>query len=130
MGAAIQGEFDRVGIPPTPRGIPQIEVTFDIDANSIEVTFDIDANSIEFTFDIDSRNTADTTTYSVEKSMNEYKDKIPAEVASEIEAAVADSKKASGGDNVEVSHVRHLTSLITTTYRFAIYCSQVGHYCF
>ncbi|MEK0322536.1 MAG: molecular chaperone DnaK [Nitrosopumilus sp.] len=29
------GQFDLVGIPPTPRGIPQIEVTFDIDANGI-----------------------------------------------------------------------------------------------
>lgn len=29
------GEFELVGIPPAPRGIPQIEVTFDIDANGI-----------------------------------------------------------------------------------------------
>ncbi|MFZ5617302.1 MAG: molecular chaperone DnaK [Pseudomonadota bacterium] len=29
------GQFDLVGIPPAPRGIPQIEVTFDIDANGI-----------------------------------------------------------------------------------------------
>ncbi len=29
------GKFDLVGIPPAPRGIPQIEVTFDIDANGI-----------------------------------------------------------------------------------------------
>jgi len=29
------GQFDLVGIPPAPRGVPQIEVTFDIDANSI-----------------------------------------------------------------------------------------------
>ena len=29
------GRFDLVGIPPAPRGIPQIEVTFDIDANGI-----------------------------------------------------------------------------------------------
>jgi molecular chaperone DnaK len=29
------GQFDLVGIPPSPRGIPQIEVTFDIDANGI-----------------------------------------------------------------------------------------------
>lgn len=29
------GEFDLVGIPPAPRGVPQIEVTFDIDANGI-----------------------------------------------------------------------------------------------
>ncbi len=29
------GKFDLVGIPPAPRGVPQIEVTFDIDANGI-----------------------------------------------------------------------------------------------
>jgi molecular chaperone DnaK len=31
----ILGQFDLVGIPPSPRGVPQIEVTFDIDANGI-----------------------------------------------------------------------------------------------
>jgi molecular chaperone DnaK len=29
------GQFDLIGIPPAPRGMPQIEVTFDIDANGI-----------------------------------------------------------------------------------------------
>jgi len=32
---AMLGQFDLVGIPPAPRGVPQIEVTFDIDANGI-----------------------------------------------------------------------------------------------
>jgi molecular chaperone DnaK len=31
----VLGQFDLVGIPPSPRGVPQIEVTFDIDANGI-----------------------------------------------------------------------------------------------
>src|SRR5471030_3031923 len=31
----ILGQFDLMGIPPSPRGMPQIEVTFDIDANGI-----------------------------------------------------------------------------------------------
>ncbi len=31
----ILGQFDLVGIPPSPRGMPQVEVTFDIDANGI-----------------------------------------------------------------------------------------------
>src|SRR3954462_8369022 len=31
----ILGQFDLIGIPPAPRGVPQIEVTFDIDANGI-----------------------------------------------------------------------------------------------
>src|SRR5205807_39471 len=29
------GQFDLVGLPPAPRGMPQVEVTFDIDANGI-----------------------------------------------------------------------------------------------
>ena len=29
------GKFELSGIPPAPRGVPQIEVTFDIDANAI-----------------------------------------------------------------------------------------------
>jgi molecular chaperone DnaK len=33
------GQFDLVGIPPAPRGVPQIEVTFDIDANGIVQRF-------------------------------------------------------------------------------------------
>ncbi|WOH14196.1 hypothetical protein DCAR_0933713 [Daucus carota subsp. sativus] len=113
------GEFDLVGIPPAPRGMPQIEVTFDIDANGIvtvsakdkttgkEQQITIREAEMHAQKDqerkalIDARNTADTTAYSVEKSLNEYKDKIPSEVASEIEAAVADLRKASGGDSVE-----------------------------
>ena len=35
MLAISTGQFQLVGIPPAPRGVPQIEVTFDIDANGI-----------------------------------------------------------------------------------------------
>uniref|UniRef100_A0A0E9TU71 Uncharacterized protein n=1 Tax=Anguilla anguilla TaxID=7936 RepID=A0A0E9TU71_ANGAN len=31
----VLGQFTLVGLPPAPRGVPQIEVTFDIDANGI-----------------------------------------------------------------------------------------------
>ncbi len=31
----LTGQFQLVGIPPAPRGVPQVEVTFDIDANGI-----------------------------------------------------------------------------------------------
>lgn len=50
---------------------------------------------------IDIRNNADTTIYSIEKSLGEYRDKIPAEVASEIEAAVADLRKEMASDDIE-----------------------------
>merc|ERR1712113_1163126 len=35
MGNKLLGQFDLVGIPPAPRGVPQIEVSFDIDANGV-----------------------------------------------------------------------------------------------
>ncbi|CAL1369643.1 unnamed protein product [Linum trigynum] len=47
------------------------------------------------------RNSADTTTYSIEKSLNEYRDKVPSQVVKEIEAVVADLRAALSGDNVD-----------------------------
>jgi molecular chaperone DnaK (HSP70) len=128
------GEFDLVGIPPAPRGMPQIEVTFDIDANGIvtvsakdkatgketnitirssgglseaEIQKMVHEAELHAQKDqerkalIDIRNNADTTIYSIEKSLGEYRDKIPAEVASEIEAAIADLRKEMASDNIE-----------------------------
>ncbi|CAL5088153.1 unnamed protein product [Urochloa decumbens] len=128
------GEFDLVGIPPAPRGMPQIEVTFDIDANGIvtvsakdkatgketnitirssgglsesEIQKMVQEAELHAQKDqerkalIDIRNNADTTIYSIEKSLGEYRDKIPAEVASEIEAAIADLRKEMASDDIE-----------------------------
>lgn len=128
------GEFELVGIPPAPRGVPQIEVTFDIDANGIVTVSAKDKatnkeqnitirSSGGLTEDeiqkmvreaemhaqkdqekkalIDARNAADSTIYSVEKSLSEYKDKLPSDVISEIESAVTDLKKAIANDDVE-----------------------------
>ncbi|KAB2004841.1 hypothetical protein ES319_D11G228000v1 [Gossypium barbadense] len=130
----ILGEFDLVGIPPAPRGMPQIEVTFDIDANGIvtvsakdkatgkeqQITIRSSGGLSEDEIDkmvkeaelhaqkdeerrtlIDLRNSADTSIYNIEKSLNEYRDKIPKEIASEIESAVADLRNAMAGDNVD-----------------------------
>ncbi|KAE9599324.1 putative Heat shock protein 70 family [Lupinus albus] len=130
----VLGEFDLVGIPPAPRGLPQIEVTFDIDANGIVTVSAKDkATSKEQQITIrssgglsndeiekmvkeaelhaqkdqdrkaliDIRNSADTTIYSIEKSLGEYRDKIPSEVAKEIEDAVSDLRKAMSEDNVD-----------------------------
>ncbi|KAG2635253.1 hypothetical protein PVAP13_2NG340000 [Panicum virgatum] len=128
------GEFDLVGIPPAPRGMPQIEVTFDIDANGIvtvsakdkatgketnitirssgglseaEIQKMVQEAELHAQKDqerkalIDIRNNADTTIYSIEKSLGEYRDKIPAEVASEIEAAITDLRKEMASDDIE-----------------------------
>ncbi|KAK8916748.1 hypothetical protein KSP39_PZI023313 [Platanthera zijinensis] len=128
------GEFELVGIPPAPRGMPQIEVTFDIDANGIvtvsakdkatgkeqQITIRSSGGLSEDEIEkmvreaelhaqkdherkalIDLRNSADTTIYSIEKSLSEYRDKIPAEVASEIESSVAELRQATAGDDID-----------------------------
>ncbi|KAM7474807.1 hypothetical protein LguiB_022050 [Lonicera macranthoides] len=128
------GRFEVVGIPPAPRGLSPIEVTFDIDVNGIiavlakdmttgkeqqitirssgglsedEIQNMVKEAELHVRRDqerkslTDVRNNADRTAYSVEKSLNEYRDKIPSDVVAEIESAVADLKKASGGDDVE-----------------------------
>lgn len=128
------GEFDLVGIPPAPRGLPQIEVTFDIDANGIvtvsakdkstgkeqQITIrssgglsDDEINNMvkeaelhaqrdqERKALIDIKNSADTSIYSIEKSLSEYREKIPSEVAKEIEDAVSDLRTAIAGESVD-----------------------------
>ncbi|CAD6224393.1 unnamed protein product [Miscanthus lutarioriparius] len=128
------GEFQLEGIPPAPRGMPQIEVTFDIDANGIvkvsakdkatgkeqEITIKSSGGLSEVEIDkmvkeaelhaqkdqerkslIDLKNSADTTIYSIEKSVSEYKDKVPAEVTKEIESAVSDLRAAMAEDDLE-----------------------------
>jgi molecular chaperone DnaK len=127
------GQFDLTDIPPAPRGMPQIEVAFDIDANGIlnvsakdlqsgkEQKIRIEAKSglsdqeinrmlkdaEEHTEDdrlrkeeAEVRNEADSLVFRAQKSLDEYKDKLPANIASEIQARVDAVKKAlEGKDN-------------------------------
>ncbi len=128
------GKFHLVGIPPAPRGVPQVEVTFDIDANGIvnvsakdvgtgreqKITItassglskdeidkmmkDAEAHAGEDEkkkAEIEARNRLDGLVYSVEKTMAENKDKLDAAAAGEIESAIADSKTALGGSDVD-----------------------------
>jgi molecular chaperone DnaK len=133
------GRFNLVGLPPAPRGIPQIEVTFDIDANGIvnvqakdkgtgkeqkititsssglskdevdrmmreaESHADEDKKRRELT---DARNQADGLIYSIEKTLNENRTKVPVGDISRIEAAIATLKKASEGEDVEAIRKR------------------------
>ncbi|KAL2513592.1 Heat shock 70 kDa protein 10 [Forsythia ovata] len=128
------GEFELVGIPPAPRGMPQIEVTFDIDANGIvtvsakdkttgkeqQITIRSSGGLSDSEIEnmvreaemhaqkdqerkalIDLKNNADTTIYSIEKSVNEYREKVPSEVVSEIESAVSELRSAMSGDDID-----------------------------
>ena len=128
------GRFTLDGIPPSPRGVPQIEVTFDVDANGImkvsaadkatgrsqhititassglsdteveKMRKDAEAHADEDRKRkdlIEARNNADNTAYAAEKAIREFGDKVPADVRSEIEAKVAETKSAAQGEDVE-----------------------------
>ncbi len=121
------GRFTLTGIPPAPRGTPQIEVTFDIDSNGIlhvgakdkgtgkEQRMDIVAphkmskEDIEKKMKeseehqeedkkikerIETKNAAESLIYATEKSLDEYKDKIPAEIKTKIEEAKKELEEA------------------------------------
>jgi len=140
------GKFHLVGIPPAPRGVPQIEVTFDIDANGIlnvsaqdkatgksqaititassglskdevermvkdgQAHADEDRKRREL---VDARNQADSLAHSVEKLLQENRDKIGDGDAREVEEAVAKTRKAAEGEDVDTvrSAVERLSGL-------------------
>jgi molecular chaperone DnaK len=124
------GRFMLDGILPAPRGVPQIEVTFDIDANGIlnvraqdkgtgkEQKITITASSglskdevskmqkeaelhasedIKRREDIEARNMGDTMVYQAEKTLRDNKDKIPADLNSEVESKIAAVKETLKG---------------------------------
>ena len=123
------GEFNLEGIPAAPRGVPQIEVTFDIDANGIvhvsakdlgrgkenkvtnlskeeidRMTKEAEANAAEdkkFEELIAARNQADMLISSTEKSMKDHADKLGEEDKKNIEAAIEELKKVKDGDSKE-----------------------------
>ena len=128
------GRFHLVGLPPAPRGMPQIEVTFDIDANGItsvsakdvatgkeqtitisgssglnkdeveRMVKDAEAHSAEDRTRrelIDARNQADSLAYSVEKTVNENRDRVPAGDVEGVEIAIKAVRDAVAGDDLD-----------------------------
>ena len=127
------GQFNLEGIAPARRGVPQIEVTFDIDANGIlnvsakdkatgkEQKIRIEASSglsedeinrmkaeAEANAEadkkerekIDKLNQADSMIFQTENMLKEQGDKIPADVKSEMEAAIQKLKDAHKAQDV------------------------------
>ena len=115
------GRFVLDGIPPARRGVPQIEVTFDIDANGIinvsakdlgtgkEQKITIASSNKEKFADADKKkmelvevhNQAETACYTVRKSLDELGEKVTQEERMKIEAAISDLETANKGDNVD-----------------------------
>ena len=124
------GKFKLSGIPMAPRGVPQIEVTFDIDANGIlnvtakdtatskdqKITItsssglskeevdrmakEADAHASEDKAkrdEIEARNALDNMTYNVEKMLKESGDKVSGSDRTDVETALAESKKTLEG---------------------------------
>ena len=128
------GRFQLVGIPPAPRGVPQIEVAFDIDANGI---VNVSAKDLatgkeqKITITASSglsqgggrsagqggaeprrggstapradrrRNEADALSYSLEKTLNENRERVPAAERSRIESAIEAARRATQGDDAQ-----------------------------
>jgi molecular chaperone DnaK len=144
------GKFHLVGIPPAPRGMPQVEVTFDIDANGIvnvsakdmgtgreqKITItassglskeEIDkmmrdaeshsADDIRKREEIEARNRLDGLVYQMEKTLADNREKVGA-VASEVESAIEDAKKALAEGGVDRLN-NAFTQLQTASHKLA-----------
>ncbi len=115
------GRFDLTDIPPAPRGMPQIEVCFDIDADGIlhvsakdtksgkeqkiriEAKSGLDENEIKRMLkdaeenaeadkkrkeEVDLRNEGEALSFRAQKSLDEYKEKLPGDVVDEIQGKI------------------------------------------
>ncbi len=128
------GRFVLDGIPPAPRGVPQVEVSFDIDANGIlnvkakdkatgkeqsitikgstglskeevekmtkeaEANAEADRQKKEL---VDTKNLADTTVFTAEKSLKDFKDKLSEDEKKDIETKIKELKEVREKDSKE-----------------------------
>ncbi|MFI9064168.1 molecular chaperone DnaK [Streptomyces sp. NPDC053429] len=145
------GMFELTGLPPAPRGVPQIEVTFDIDANGImhvtakdlgtgkEQKMTVTGGSSLPKDDIqrmvheaeqhaeedrrrkeaaETRNQAEQLVYQTEKFVKDNEDKLPADVRTEVEAAVTELKEKLKGEDT--------TAIRTATEKVAAVSQKLG----
>lgn len=144
------GRFDLTDIPPAPRGVPQVEVAFDIDADGIlhvsakdmasgksqkiriEAQSGLNEEDIKRMLkdaelhaeedkkrreEVDLRNEAETISFRATKSLKEYQDRIPKDVADDVQSKIDDLKKAlESNDSARIrkakeeleSHMQHI----------------------
>ncbi|MCL4372946.1 molecular chaperone DnaK [Candidatus Parvarchaeota archaeon] len=143
------GSFNLEGIPPAPRGVPQIEVTFDIDANGIlnvsakdkatgktqKITISAPHKLSKEEIDkmmqaakeneekdkkikelIEAKNNVSALAYSLEKTLNDFKDKITEEEKNEADEITKRIKEDTAKEDVTIEQVNEdkdkLTAII------------------
>ncbi|MFI9626732.1 molecular chaperone DnaK [Streptomyces sp. NPDC052042] len=154
------GVFELTGLPPAPRGVPQIEVSFDIDANGImhvtakdlgtgkEQKMTVTGGSSLPKGDIDrmvreaeqyaeedrlrkeaaeTRNQAESLLYQTEKLLKDNADKIPGDVRSETEEALAEVReKLKGEDTAQLRAATEKASAAAQRIGSALYAQARG----
>jgi molecular chaperone DnaK len=128
------GRFRLDGIPPAPRGVPQVEVTFDIDANGIlavvakdkasgkeqsititgastldkmdveRMVRDAESHSAEDKKrreEVDLKNEADSLTFSAERQIKEFGDRVPPEDKTKVETLITDLRAAMNINDID-----------------------------
>ncbi|MFC9392637.1 molecular chaperone DnaK [Streptomyces sp. NPDC057027] len=152
------GMFELTGLPPAPRGVPQIEVAFDIDTNGImhvtakdlgtgkEQKMTVTGGSSLPKDDIDrmireaerhaeedrarkeaaeTRNQGEQLVYQTEKLLRDNQDKVPGDVKSEVETAVAELKeKLKGEDAAEIRTAVDRLNTVAQRIGTAMYAQQ------
>jgi len=134
------GRFDLTDIPPAPRGLPQIEVAFDIDADGIlhvsakdiqsgktqkiriEAKSGLNEDEIKRMLrdaeehqeddknrkeEAEVRNEADSLAFRAQKSLTEYKDRLPKNVVDDVQGKIDAVKKALEGTNSTAIKAAH-----------------------
>ncbi|MFJ7775908.1 molecular chaperone DnaK [Streptomyces yangpuensis] len=152
------GMFELTGLPPAPRGVPQIEVSFDIDANGImhvtakdlgtgkEQKMTVTGGSSLPKDDIQrmvreaeqhaeedrrrkeeaqTRNSAEQIVYQTEKLLRDNESKIPADLKTETETAIADLKeKLKGQDTAAIRTATERAGNVAQKIGTALYDAQ------
>ncbi|MCL4362015.1 molecular chaperone DnaK [Candidatus Parvarchaeota archaeon] len=132
------GSFNLEGIPPAPRGVPQIEVTFDIDANGIlsvsakdkatgktqkitisaphklskeeidkmmQAAKENEENDKKIKELIEAKNNVSALSYSLEKTLNDFKDKITEEEKNEADEIIKKIKEDTAKEDVTIEQI-------------------------
>ena len=150
------GMFELTGLPPAPRGVPQIEVSFDIDANGImhvtakdlgtgkEQKMTVTGGSSLPKEEVDrmreeaeryaeedhkrreaaeTRNQGEQLVYQTEKFLKDNEDKVPGEIKTEVEEAVAELKEKLKGESAEGDNTAEIR---TATEKVAAVSQKLG----